>query len=33
MNLNDADDSAKKNIKLYRYLGVCLGAMIIIFII
>ncbi len=33
MNLNDADDSAKKNVKLYRYLGVCLGAMIIIFII
>jgi stage III sporulation protein AB len=33
MNLKDADESAKKNIKLYRYLGVCLGAMIIIFII
>ncbi|MCE5221411.1 MAG: stage III sporulation protein SpoAB [Clostridium sp.] len=33
MNLKDADESAKKNIKLYRYLGVCFGAMIIIFII
>lgn len=33
MNLRDAEESAKKNIKLYRYLGVCLGAMIIIFII
>jgi stage III sporulation protein AB len=33
MNLTDADEIAKKNIKLYRYLGICLGAMIIIFII
>ena len=33
MNLNDADDNAKKNIKLYRYLGICLGTMIIIFLI
>lgn len=33
MNLNDAEDNAKKNIKLYRYLGICLGAMIIVFII
>lgn len=33
MNLADADESAKKNIKLYRYLGACLGAMVIIFII
>ena len=33
INLNDADESAKKNTKLYRYLGVCLGAMITIFII
>jgi stage III sporulation protein AB len=33
MNLKDADESAKKNIKLYRYLGVCFGAMIMIFII
>ncbi|AGF56500.1 stage III sporulation protein SpoIIIAB [Clostridium saccharoperbutylacetonicum] len=33
MNLREAEDIAKKNIKLYRYLGVCLGAMIVIFII
>lgn len=33
MNLTDAEDNAKKNVKLYRYLGVCLGAMFIIFII
>jgi stage III sporulation protein AB len=33
INLKDADESAKKNVKLYRYLGVCLGTMIIIFII
>jgi len=33
MNLKDAGESAKKNVKLYRYLGICLGAMIIIFII
>lgn len=33
MNLRDAEENAKKNIKLYRYLGICLGAMIIIFII
>ena len=33
INLKDADESAKKNVKLYRYLGVCFGAMIIIFII
>lgn len=33
MNLKDADEIAKKNIKLYRYLGLCFGAMIMIFII
>ncbi|EKQ58204.1 MULTISPECIES: stage III sporulation protein SpoIIIAB [unclassified Clostridium] len=33
MNLSDAEDNAKRNIKLYRYLGICLGAMIVIFII
>lgn len=33
MNLRDAEEIAKKSIKLYRYLGICLGAMIIIFII
>ena len=32
MNLRDADENAKKNIKLYRYLGVCFGAIIMIFI-
>ena len=33
MNLKDADESVKKNVKLYRYLGICFGVMIIIFII
>ncbi len=33
INLSDAEENAKKNTKLYRYLGVCLGAMIIIFMI
>ena len=33
MNFKDADESAKKNVKLYRYLGICFGAMISIFII
>lgn len=33
MNLMDADESAKKNVKLYRYLGGCFGAMVVIFII
>jgi stage III sporulation protein AB len=33
INLKDADESAKKNIKLYRYLGACFGAMIVIFIL
>jgi stage III sporulation protein AB len=33
INLEDANEGAKKNIKLYRYLGACLGAMIIIFLI
>jgi stage III sporulation protein AB len=33
MNLKEADENAKKNVKLYRYLGICFGAMIIIFII
>lgn len=33
INLQDADENAKKNIKLYRYLGVCFGAMIVIFLI
>ncbi|MDR3596784.1 MAG: stage III sporulation protein AB [Clostridium sp.] len=33
MNLREAEENAKKNIKLYRYLGICLGAIIVIFII
>lgn len=33
INLQEADENAKKNIKLYRYLGVCFGAMIVIFLI
>lgn len=33
LNLKDAEESAKKNTKLYRYLGVCIGAMITIFLI
>lgn len=33
INLKDADESAKKNTKLYRYLGVCFGIMIAIFFI
>lgn len=32
LNLKEADEFAKKNIKLYRYLGICFGAMISIFI-
>lgn len=33
INLKEADEYAKKNIKLYRYLGICFGAMISIFLI
>lgn len=33
MNLKDAEDTAKKNVKLYRYLGICIGGMITIFIL
>lgn len=33
INLEDANECAKKNIKLYRYLGMCLGAMVVIFLI
>lgn len=33
MNLRDAEDTAKRNVKLYRYLGVCLGGMITIFVL
>lgn len=33
MNLKDAEDTAKRNVKLYRYLGVCLGGMLTIFVL
>ena len=33
MNLKEAEESAKKNVKLYRYLGVCIGGMLIIFVV
>lgn len=33
INLKEADEFAKKNVKLYRYLGICFGAMISIFMI
>ena len=33
INLIEADEFAKKNVKLYRYLGICFGAMISIFMI
>ena len=33
INLKDANEFAKKNVKLYRYLGICFGAMISILII
>ena len=33
LNIKDAEVIAKKNTKLYRYLGVCIGAMIVIFLL
>ncbi|WP_294376287.1 stage III sporulation protein SpoIIIAB [uncultured Clostridium sp.] len=33
MNLKEAEESAKKNVRLYRYLGVCIGGMLTIFIL
>ncbi len=33
INIKEAHESAKKNVKLYRYLGVCSGLMIVIFLI
>ena len=33
INIEEADESSKKNTKIYRYLGVCIGAMIAILII
>lgn len=33
VNLKDSEETAKKNVKLYRYLGACIGGMIGIFIL
>lgn len=33
IHLEDASEAANKNIKLYRYIGMCLGAMTVIFLI
>ncbi|MGG7176125.1 stage III sporulation protein SpoIIIAB [Clostridium paraputrificum] len=33
LNIDEALDISKKNTKLYRYLGICLGAMISIFLL
>lgn len=33
VNIKDAEVIAKRNTKLYRYLGVCIGAMIVIFLL
>ncbi|MBT9832502.1 stage III sporulation protein AB, partial [Clostridium baratii] len=33
LNIKDAEIIAKKNTKLYRCLGVCIGAMIVIFLL
>lgn len=33
VNIDEASELAKKNTKLYRYLGICLGAMISIFLL
>ena len=33
LNIEEANDISKKNTKLYRYLGVCFGAMVTIFLI
>lgn len=33
MNLKEAEESAKRNVKLYRYLGICIGGMLTIFIL
>ncbi|AOR23916.1 stage III sporulation protein SpoIIIAB [Clostridium taeniosporum] len=32
-NIKEAEEESKKNIKVYRYLGICIGAMITIFLI
>lgn len=33
LNIEEANDIRKKNTKLYRYLGICFGAMVTIFLI
>lgn len=33
VNIDDAYDKAKKNTKLYRYIGICIGAMLSIFLL
>ncbi|MEG1004387.1 MAG: stage III sporulation protein AB, partial [Clostridium sp.] len=33
INIKEAEIISKKNTKLYRYLGVCIGAMIVIFLL
>lgn len=33
INIDDAYDKAKKNTKLYRYIGMCVGAMLSIFLL
>lgn len=33
VNIDDAYDKAKKNTKLYRYIGICVGAMLSIFLL
>lgn len=33
INIKDAEMIANKNTKLYRYLGICIGAMVIIFLL
>ena len=33
MNLKEAEEYAKKNVKLYRYIGICIGGMLTIFVL
>lgn len=33
INIAEAEEISKKNVKLYRYLGICIGAMVVIFLI
>lgn len=32
INIAEAEEISKKNVKLYRYLGICIGAMVVIFL-